>query len=395
MEMRVRLAVLITRLVRGGAQKIALETFRRMDPARFDRFFITGPDRGDEGDAFDEAVASGIHPIIVPGLQRAISPAADASAVLRIASLLRRLRIQILHTHTSKAGLLGALAGRWVGTPVIVYSPHGHIFGKGARIPGVSGSIRTRILYRLRRLAERWSDRVIALNDADLQEQVALGLAPVEKYVVIQNGIDLSAYRNLSDTREAARRSLGLANGTPAVAVVGRLTPEKGHDVLIEAFSRLAPDLEPVLLIIGGGPQESELRESSRRLGVESRVRFLGVRRDVPDLLAASDLVVLPSYYESGGLALMEAMAARRPVIASRTGGVPDLVQDGENGLLVPPGQADPLARAMERVLRDPALAERLAAGGHRKVTDHHDIDRSARILQGLYAQLIQEKGLR
>lgn len=249
---------------------------------------------------------------------------------------------------------------------------------------------------RLRRLAERWSDRVVALNHADLEEQVALGLAPREKYVVIPNGIDLRLFReemNLTG-RDGVRRSLGLSNGALTVAVIGRLTREKGHEVLLEALSRLAPDLSPVLLIVGGGPREPHLRLECRRLGIRSRVRFLGVRRDVPGLLAASDLVVLPSFYESGGLVLMEAMAARRPVIASRTGGVPDLVEDGETGLLVPPGEPEALALAMEQVLRNRSLAERIAQGGERKVIRDHDIERSASILQDLYNQLAQERGL-
>ena len=388
---KIRLAVLITRLVRGGAQRIALETFRRLDPSRYERHFLTGPDLGPEGDSFDEAIRSGIRPVVIRGLHREISPFSDLAALLRLASFLKKERIQILHTHTSKAGLLGAAAARLARTPIVVYTPHGHIFGKGARIPGVTGAFRKRCLLVLRRLAERWSDRVVALNRADLEEQVALGLGPREKYVVIPNGIDLGAYGDSRD-RAPLRKALGIGSGTQAVAVVGRLTREKGHEILIQAFSMISPDLRPVLLIVGGGPLEHRLRVETRRLGLASRVRFLGPRRDVPRLLAASDLLVLPSFYESGGLVLMEAMASGRPVIASRTGGVPDLVNDGESGLLVAPGEPGPLARAMERVLRDQGLAGRLAEGGRRKVIRDHDIEGSAAILEGLYSSLIEEK---
>ena len=396
MAEKVRLAVLITRLVRGGAQRIALETFRRLDRSRYEGHFLTGPEVGREGGSFDETIAGGLRPIIVPGLRREISPPSDLSSTLWLISFLRRRRIQVLHTHTSKAGLVGAVAARVAGTPVVVYTPHGHIFAPGSRVPGVSGTFRTPLLLRLRRLAERWSDRVIALNRADLEEQVGLGLAPRDKYVVVPNGIDLGLYRESVGPalRRRTRASLGLGNGAPAVAVVGRLTREKGHDVLLEAFARLPDDLGPVLLVVGGGPLKGDLREATRRLGVESRVRFLGVRTDVPGILAASDLVVQPSYYESGGLALMEAMAAARPVIASRTGGIPDLVRNEVEGILVPPGEPGPLARAMEKVLRDRGLARRLADAGRRKVTRDHDIDRTAEILDELYARLLAEKGV-
>ncbi len=394
MKNRTRLAVLITRLIRGGAQRIALQTYLRTDPERFDRRLITGPDLGPEGGFFDEARAAGIEPVIVRSMHREISAGADLATLLWLTRYLRRERIEILHTHTSKAGLLGAVAARIAGTPVVVYTPHGHIFGEGARIPGVEGTGRKAILYRLRQLAERWSDRIVALNHHDLEEQVALGLAPREKYVVVPNGIDLRPYEASAngEPRAAMRSSLQVRGRTPVVAVVGRLTSEKGQDVLLQALARLDGRRAPILIIIGGGPEQGALREMSRALGVDGRVRFLGVRTDVPEVLRAADIVVLPSRYESGGLALMEAMASGLPVIASNIGGVPDLIRDGEEGLLVPAGEPEPLADAIDRVVRDPRLAARLAEAGKAKVRRDHTIERTARILQGLYTQLLAEK---
>ena len=396
MQDRVRLAILITRLIRGGAQRIALQTFLRTSPERFDRRFLTGPDLGAEGDFFAEARAAGVEPVVVRSLHREISPGADLAALVWLVKYLRRERIEILHTHTSKAGFLGAVAARLAGTPVVVYTPHGHIFGEGARIPGVEGRGRRAMLLRLRRLAERWSDRIVALNQEDLEEQVALGLAPREKYVVVPNGIDLGVYESSANGqgRDEVRADLRIRGRTPTVAVVGRLTTEKGQDVLIRALARLGGRRAPVLLIIGGGPEEAALREMCRSLGVEERVRFLGVRTDVPVLLRGADIVVLPSRYESGGLALMEAMASGLPVIASDVGGVPDLIRDGEEGLLVPPGDPEPLADAIHRVIYNPRLAGRLAAAGRAKVRRDHTIDRTATILQGLYAKLLTEKRL-
>jgi glycosyltransferase involved in cell wall biosynthesis len=393
MTEKVRLAVLITRLVRGGAQRIALETCRRLDRDRYERVLLTGPDLGPEGGFLDEARQAGIHPIRVPSLHREIRPAEDVAALLWLRSFLRRHRIDLLHTHTSKAGFLGAVAARLARTPVVVYTPHGHIFGKAARIPGVHGAFRTALLLRLRRLAERWSDRVVALNRHDLDEQVALGLAPRHKYVVIPNGIDLAVYE--ASPRGDVRRDLDLDRDAFVIAVVGRLTTEKGQDVLVRAVAGLPERQRPILMIVGGGPREMALRDLGRTLRIAERIRFLGVRTDVPDLLRAANLLVLPSHYESGGLALMEAMAAGRPVIASRTGGVPDLVQDGEEGLLVPPGDPGALTEAIRRVMEDPDLADRLGTAGREKVRRDHDIRRTTTILQGLYTQLLSEKGVR
>ncbi|MBI4570276.1 MAG: glycosyltransferase family 4 protein [Planctomycetes bacterium] len=395
----------ITRLIVGGAQRIVLALMAHLDRTRFDPLLITGPETGDEGDLFAEARAAGVVVEIEPRLVRAMSPGRDLLCLWALTRRIRRGRFDVVHLHTSKAGFVGSVAARLAGTPAIVYTPHGHIFGEGARVEGVPARGLRRGLFRmLRRAAERIDDRVIALSDLDRDQQVALGLAPRAKYEVISNGVDLAMWNraNAAPREEvvALARAALPANARPPggapfplAAVVGRLAGEKGHTYLFQAMEALVADFPAMLLlVIGDGPLAGDLREEARRRGVADRVAFIGLRKDVPRLLAACDLVVLPSLYESHGLALAEAMALSLPVVGTRAGGVPELVVDGECGLLAPPGDPQALADAIRRLANDPVLAARLAAAGRRRVEARYSLDGMVRRTEDLYERLVTEK---
>lgn len=376
-RMPLQVCHVITRLIRGGAQLTLLNLVRASSARGVACEILAGPETGSEGSILEDVRACGVPVTIVDSLRRASDPLRDALALLALARHLAARRPAIVHTHTSKAGLLGALAARIAGTPRVVYTAQGHIFAREGAIPGVTDRPRLRgVFLAMRRAAEAMSDRVVALTDADLEEQVALGLAPRGKYVVIPNGVDPEPFRNLPSKKEARAR-LGLPAEKPLVVAVGRLSPEKGADILLDAM-RALPEASAVL--VGDGPMRAELERRA-----PPGTAFLGLREDVPACLAAADAYVLPSRYEAQGMAVVEAMMAGLPVVAARVGGVPSLLEDGRTGLLVPPGDPAAMAAAIRRALGDRAMG----AAARARALERFTAEAMAARYLDLYAQLL------
>lgn len=372
MARTVRVLHVITRMIQGGAQLIVR---RLLDELPFDQALVCGPE-GEVGD-----VRQPVH--VVRELVRNPSPRQDVLATAALFRLFRRLRPSIVHSHTYKSGVVASVAARAAGVPGIVFTPHGHIFEPNARIPGVPRARwKLEILRWVTRAAQMCAHRITALSQTDLDQQVRLNLSPRSKYLVIPNGIEAERYRN--GTVDARR--WGLNGYRPILGTVGRLTSEKGHAVLLEAMPMIRRVLPSAgLAIVGGGELEGELRA---RAG--DGVRLLG-HVPSPHVLSCFDLYVHPSYYESQGLAILEAMAAGKPVVATDAGGVRDVVRHGETGLLVPPGDPAALAEAVLKLAADPGEAARLAANARERVQREYSLramlDRYADLYAGLLAR--------
>lgn len=391
--MRIRVCFVITRLIQGGAQKVVLDVIEGLDRTQYDITLVYGTFRNDEGSLLPRAKALGVRLIEIPELQRAVSPYADVVAFWKLYRLFRRNRFHVVHTHTSKAGLLGTLAARLAGTRAVVYSPHGHIFYRAAAIRGVSESrLKLATFFLLRKLAEHQADKVVALTDHDLAEQVRLGLAPASKYVVINNGIATAPFRQISPAaRDRIRVAFGLSGAFPIVGTVGRLSGEKGQRFLVEAFPRVRDRFPNAkLLLVGDGPSRPELECAVRRLNLSEHVRFAGVRADVPEMLSAMHCFVLPSLYEAQGIAIVEAMAAGTPVVATRVGGVPGIISDLQDGMLISPGDPDAIADAVTRLAEDPCLARQFADRGRAKVAAHLTVDHMVLQHDRLYKEVLK-----
>ena len=354
-----RVTHVITRLIRGGAQLTLYNLVRGLKARGLDCEVVAGPEEGSEGSILPEMKALGVDLTLLPSLGRETNPLKDAAALLSLARRFSRSGTALVHTHTSKAGLLGGLAARLAGVPAVLYTAQGHIFAEGGAVPSVTDRPGMRPLFlALRRLAEACSSRVVALTPADLEEQVTLGLAPREKYAVIPNGVDPAPFAALP-ARAEARRALGLPPEAFLVVTVGRLSPEKGQDVLLEALAAThIADRSIQAVLVGDGPMRAALEARAAQADLKGRVHFLGLRKDVPTCLAAADLYVLPSRYEAQGMVVVEAMMAGLPIVASRVGGVPGVLEDGVTGLLVPPADPAALASAL-RLSPDAGMAER------------------------------------
>ncbi|MGA8573162.1 MAG: glycosyltransferase [Desulfobaccales bacterium] len=294
---------------------------------------------------------------------------------LTLCRVLRRYRIQLLHTNSYVPGNYARLAAALMGVPLIV--DHWHGFTRFSR--------KRRLICRL--LGRRTTlSLAVSQGVRDyLIEQCALDPAKVR---VVANAIDLARIQE-HRPRAEVRRELGITEETRVVGLVGRLDHwGKGHRELFIALAGLKDRYPLTALIIGGGRREAELRQLAAAMGLGPQVLFLGQRRDIPDLLAAMDILVLPSHSEGVSLALLEAMAAGLPVIATAVGGLPEVVTDAANGLLIPPRDPEALARALERLLADPNFARRLGEQARADMKAHYSLERLGREINEIYGEL-------
>lgn len=304
--------------------------------------------------------------------------------VLRLVRFLRRERIDVLHAHLFEPAVVGLISATIARTSRRVLTRH-------------YSDYHTRIHkawhVRADKLCTRLSHRVVAVSRHTARHLVETENAPPEKVRVILNGIDFDRVKpSMPDARKRVRGAEGLGEAL-VILVAARLHPEKGYDHLFEALPMLRARLNHpfLLLVAGAGPFEAEYRERVDRLGCNEVVRFLGFRADVPDLMLASDVVVLPSVAEAFGLVLAEALYLGVPVVATRVGGIPEIVDDGVDGILVPPADPSALAGALGDMLDDAALRARLAEAGRTKILARFAFEDMVRAYEDLYDELEAE----
>ncbi len=436
---KIKVMHIITRFDKGGSAENTFLTVRDLDKDRYDVVLAVGgappvPSPGPSGDpeaaAIEAHIASlhgmGVRLVRLPRLVRELHPVSDLAALLSLVCLIRRERPVIVHTHTSKAGILGRWAAWLCRVPVLVHTPHGHVFW------GYFGFWRTRLFVLLERGTAWITTALITLTEEEKTDHIRFRIAPAEKCTVIHSGVDLEPFSRVSAQRtpkgcgtaaasgfstgfsvpwtgetgkehravpggtdgqaiQGIRERLAIPPATPLLATAGRLTAVKGQDTLIRAVAELRRRGEEVsLLILGEGELRRDLEALAARLGAEASVFFLGWRPDVAQVLAACDVFCLPSRNEGMGRVLVEAMALGKPIVASDIGGIRDLVSSGENGLLVPPGDVAAWAAALVRLHRDPEERRRMGEAGRRRAP-RYSAEEMLRALDGLYRNLLRE----
>lgn len=373
----------------GGAETQLVEMARALDP-RFAPSVCclasSGPLAGRLADAGIAVTVIGLHsPRQGRGWSRFLPAVARVPIdVARFIWHVRTTRPAIVHGVLMHAYVLGALAGKLTGVPVVVSSRRSQSFFKAGRP----------ILRLGEQVANRWTHRVVANSEAVKQDAVAFeGLHP-ESIDVIYNGVDLEVYDQVDDrTRQALREELHLGCG-PVVIVVANLIGYKGHAYFLRAWAEVCHSIpDAVALLVGDGPVRAQCEAEVRELGIARNVRFLGVRRDVPALLTVADLLVHPSLHEGFCNALIEAMAASRPVVATDVGGNREAVADGLTGLLVPACDAGRLAEATLSVLREPDRGAAMGRAGRQRVADRFQRRRMLRQYETLYDDLLAQSG--
>jgi glycosyltransferase involved in cell wall biosynthesis len=367
---KIKIAQVITRFIIGGAQKICLEIVEGLDKEKYEVVLITGLSRAEEGDYLEEAKRH-VPVKIIPELIREVSLFRDLAALIKLYLYFMKNRFLIVHCHTSKAGFLGCLAAKLALIPVIIYTPHGHIFSSEGKIPNVSDSFLKFLFFLLRKSISLFANRIIALNNLDKKEQVDLGLAREDKYRVVHNCIDESEFapHRFTDKIINIKKLLGIQGKFPILTTAGRLSEEKGHVVLIEALKEIISHFpEMILLIVGEGSQRQILEDKVNTLGLKTNVLFLGFQKDVALMLSVSDIFILPSLYEAFGISILEAMAMKVPVIATRVGGIPEVIKDGVDGILIEPKNPHSLSEAVIRLIQDERLRNNIVDAAYNKV---------------------------
>ena len=288
----------------------------------------------------------------------------------------------------AKAGTVGRLAARICGVPLIVHTYHGHVFHS------YFGRARTRVFLTIERALGLATHRIVVVGDGQRDEIASYGVAPLSKIESIRLGLELSPFLRADTARGALRRELGIEGSTPLVGIVARLVPIKAHEVFLEAAVRIRAALPAVrFLVIGDGERRHELETLAHKLGLADSLTFLGWRRDMVGVYADLDVVALTSLNEGSPVALIEALAAARPVVSTAVGGVPEVVIHGETGLTVGVSDASALADAVLALLRDPSLAATLGAAGRRHVYPRYDSSRLVNDVRNLYLRELAARG--
>ena len=389
---RVKILRVIARLNMGGPALHVAYLTEGLTKRGYDTTLVSGSlARGEDSMAF-VAEAHGVEVVRIDELGREISPLRDLMATIRLAKLIRKERPQILHTHTAKAGTVGRVAALLAGSrrpPIIVHTFHGHV------LRGYFGPLRSLFFRLLERRLAAGTTALIAVSPQVRDDLVALGVAPRERFVVIRLGIELDERVTPQENgRGESRRYLGIPGDRFAVGWIGRMTAVKRTDDVLVAFKRLRDGgVDAVLCMVGDGPDRPQLEERAHELGVARDTVFLGYQEDVAPFYAAFDALVLPSGNEGTPVSVIEALAAELPVVATRVGGVPDVVRDGEDGFLVEAGATGDLADRLARLADDPALRARLGKQGRERVLPRYAVDRLVDDVDRLYRSLLSAGG--
>lgn len=373
MNRRIRILEIINEATIGGGQSHVLQLASGLDRKQFD-VSVACTDNGPLTEQL-RAIDVPVHPF-------AIAQFASPSTLHALVQLLRERQIDIVHTHGGIAGLWGRLAAMVAKTPVRIHTLHGiHYLHYRSRIKRL-------VFIRLDRILAGRTQKIICVSEADRQAGIAAGCFPADRAVLIRNGIptpSLSADFNLLRKKE----ELGLPASAVVIGTVGRLHAQKGQRRFLEAIHIVRQEMPNLIaLLVGDGPMRSELQARSRELDLQDHVRFLGARRDVPELIALMDVFVLSSEWEGMPLSLLEAMALERPVAAFAIPGVTEAIRDNESGVLATPQDAGSLAQAILHLLQNREQAGRLAKKGRQIFCDHFQEQEMVRATAELYTGL-------
>jgi glycosyltransferase involved in cell wall biosynthesis len=382
----------ITRLNIGGPSIQATRLSSALDAYGFTTTLIHGRLGDGEGD-MSYLIAPGARAIYVDTLCRPLSPLNDVRALLRLYREIKAARPAIVHTHMAKAGLLGRVAALLYNfsrgsapRARVIHTYHGHV------LEGYFSPLMTKIFVTLERLLARASDRIVAISPAIERElRDGFGIGRADQYRVVPLGFDLSSFAAVDDeARAAARRELHVPDTARVVSTVGRLTAIKQHRLFLDVVARAARTQPNTLaLIAGDGELRSDLEGYAAQLGIADRVRFLGWRRDLATIYAATDVFLLTSRNEGTPVALIEAMATAVPGVSTDVGGVKDVITSDDVGARVADGDADGLAARVVQYFSDEALRRRSGLRARAAVLDRYSIDRLVGDINALYRDLL------
>lgn len=363
---------LITRLNVGGPARQALLLSKELHP-KWETVLAAGTSPPHEGELRDPAVEVYALPLVRP-----VNPRRDVAALARTRSLLKRTKPKILHTHMAKAGMIGRSAARGLGIRT-VHTYHGHV------LEGYFSAPAQRVFLEIERRLARRTDVLIAISPEVRSSLLELGVGTPQQYRVIPLGFDLTAHLAVEEASMQLRSRLGLSADARLIGTVARLVPIKDLRTILRAV-RLLDGVHAAVL--GDGEERADLERFAKEMGISDRVHFTGWWHDIPAAMSDLDVVVLSSLNEGTPVALIEALACARPVVATDVGGVRFVIEHERTGLLVGAGAAEAMAAAIDRLLGSPSVTERFVREGREVVRERFHKDRLLADIDGLYSEL-------
>jgi len=386
----IKVVRIIARMNIGGPALHVTFLTAGLEPKGFKTVLVSGVENPGEGSLKDWARTRGVEPIVIPEIVGEASfRFRDVKAILKAYHLIRKERPLIVHTHTAKAGFVGRIAARLAGVPLVVHTYHGHV------LQGYYSPLKTWLLRRMEQALALFTDRLVAVSERIRQDLVNYGVAPRGKIVVIPLGLELEQFRELEGYRGKLREELGIGEKAPLIGIVGRLAPIKNHRLFLETAALVSAEIPQArFIVVGDGLLRPELERYAAQLGLNGRLFFLGWRRDLPHIYADLDALVVSSKNEGTPVSAIEAMASGLPVVATKVGGLPDLIEDGKTGILVEPGSAEAMAQALVELLRNPRMAEQIGRLAQARVLERYTTQRLLQDVEDLYLELLSQKGL-
>ncbi len=388
---RIKVLHIITVFSIGGATENTLFTVEGLKSLGYDVSILTGPNIPSEGSLFKAAWQSEVNVTVINELRRSIHPFYDVIAFFEIFKIIRKGKFHIVHTHSSKAGLLGRLAARCARTPIIIHTIHGLPFHK----------YQNKLIHFLFIFAEKVgtaiSDKVVTVTNTIIDEMLTAGISRRNKFVMIRSGFFVERFMKQDDMRQELKEKLGLLKDNIVVGKVARFSLLKGYNYIIEAIPEIVKQVPKVMfLFVGSGELEQEMRQRAKELGISNYIIFAGLveQEKMPYYISIMDVVVHTSLLEGLARVLPQALAAGKPVVSFDINGVHEVVIEGKTGYLVDPESPKQLVKAIVNLINNPQLAQELGANGAEFVKESWTVSAMVDEIHKVYCQLLKEKKL-
>ncbi len=377
----------ITKLELGGAQENTLYTLQNLNRERYNLFLAAN----DEGILIKKArELKDAKAFFISELIRPLNPLKDLIALIKLVHFCKREKIDIIHTHSSKAGILGRWAARLARVPIITHTIHGWGFYPKQNL------LKKKLFILLEKITAKITDRLVAVSRANIETGIENRIGRKEKYTLIRSGIKPSRFQNMEVDIGEKRKGLSLEEDTKVVAMIAPLKPQKAPlDFVKVANQVIKKKPKTQFLLIGDGELRPEIEELIKELNLEKKVILTGWRRDIPQILRIADILVLTSRWEGLPRVFPEAMASELPIVATKVDGAPEAIEEGINGFLVSVGEIRGMAEKIITLLDNPEMAKEMGRRGKERAFPEFDIDLMVKKIDDLYQELIRSKRLR
>jgi len=389
MEEKIKVAHIITKLELGGAQRNTLYTAENLNRDLFSVILISG-----EGGILDDEARElkNIKLYFVKELIREINPLSDFFALIKLIKILKKEKPDIVHTHSSKAGILARWAAKFTDVPIIIHTFHGFGFNDYQK-PLVKN-----FFILLEKITAKITDKLICVSNENIKTALKNRIGTQDKYILIRSGIKIFNYRDIKIDIRQKKLELGLKENSKIITTIGPFKPQKNLLDFIEMAKivTFSPShlltFSPYFLIIGDGQQRKELETKIKNLRLNDKVYLLGWRKDIPEILAITDVFVMTSLWEGLPRAVVEAMVSGKPVVAYSVDGIKDIIVDGKNGFLAEPKDIKTLSEKVVKILSDENLAKKIGENARSTIDETFDIDFMVKQQEKLYSELMERK---